>query len=396
MKHRNQATKFAFLGILGLAAVLFYCAGSLLAGEVRPAPDLTVHEWGTFTGIAGRDGRPTEWTISYDPAELPGFVERFNNMNLKVGLRGTIRMETPVLYFYSPRDMSVSVKVAFSKGVITEWYPRATRVQPRSLLQNASLSDMRTDGTISWNNVAVSPNLNPEFTREASANRYYTARDTAATPLSVKTTAGTQKEKFLFYRGVSAAALPLSATQEPGGQVLVRNLKSNEVPAVVLFERRGSQVGYRWARALADETVLDPPELTGNLDSLCAELESALAGQGLYSDEAHAMVQTWRDSWFEEGSRLLYVVPRDFVDGLLPLTVSPAPEHLVRVFVGRLEIVTPATANAVETAFAAHDERTLDKYKRFLQPILQITSEAHRKPAQEIRNRATGSGGAAH
>src|SRR6266581_326694 len=193
MTQRNPATRFALLGILVLAAVVFYFAGSLVAGELRPAPDLTVHEWGTFTAIAGPDGRAREWTVFYDPAELPEFVERFNNMNLKVGLRGTIRMETPVLYFYSPRDVSVSVKVAFSKGVITEWYPRATRVQPRSLLQNASLSELHNDGTITWNDVAVSPNLNPEFTREASANRYYTARDTAATPLRVKTTAGTQK-----------------------------------------------------------------------------------------------------------------------------------------------------------------------------------------------------------
>jgi hypothetical protein len=396
MKQRNQATRFALLSILALAAVILYCAGSLIAGELRPVPDLTAHEWGTFTAIAGPDGRAREWTVFYDPAELPEFVERFNNMDLKVGLHGTIRMETPVLYFYSPRDVSVSVKVAFSKGVITEWYPRAARVQPRSVLQNASLSTLNKDGTITWNDVAVSPNLNPEFTREASANRYYTARDTASTPLSVKTTAGTQKEKFLFYRGVSAAALPLTATQDPSGQLLVRNLKQNEIPAVILFERRGSRVGYRWARALSDETVLDPPELTGNLDSLCADLESVLAEQGLFPDEAHAMVQTWRDSWFEEGSRLIYIVPREFVDGILPLAITPAPEQLIRVFVGRLEIVTPATAKAVETAFAAHDEQTLDQYKRFLQPILQIASETHRQPTQESRNRATASGGASH
>jgi hypothetical protein len=396
MTQRNPATRFALLGILVLAAVVLYFAGSLVAGELRPAPDLTVHEWGTFTAIAGPDGRAREWTVFYDPAELPEFVERFNNMNLKVGLRGIIRMETPVLYFYSPRDVSVSVKVALSKGVITEWYPRATRVQPRSLVQNASLSELHNDGTITWNDVAVSPNLNPEFTREASANRYYTARDTAATPLSVKTAAGIQKEKFLFYRGVSAATLPLSATQDPSGQLLVRNLMPNEIPAAILFERRGTRVGYRWARSLSDETMLDPPELTGNLDSLCADLEAVLADQGLYPDEAHAMVQTWRDSWFEEGSRLIYIVPREFVDGILPLAIAPAPEQLVRVFVGWLEIVTPATANAVETAFAAQDERTLDKYKRFLQPILQIASETHRQPTQESRNRATATGGASH
>jgi hypothetical protein len=40
------------------------------------------------------------------------------------------------------------------------------------------------------------------------------------------------------------------------------------------------------------------------------------------------------------------------------------------VFVGRLELVTPATEKAVGQAFAAHDQPALDKYRRFLEPIL--------------------------
>jgi hypothetical protein len=42
-----------------------------------------------------------------------------------------------------------------------------------------------------------------------------------------------------------------------------------------------------------------------------------------------------------------------------------------RVFVGRLELVTPATKRAVESAFAANDQPTLAKYNRFLEPILR-------------------------
>jgi hypothetical protein len=87
------------------------------------------------------------------------------------------------------------------------------------------------------------------------------------------------------------------------------------------------------------------------------------------------MVETWKDSWFEEGSRLIYIVPSGFIDKVLPLTIDPMPGQIVRVFVGRLEIVTPATANAVRTALAHHDEVTLNKYGRFLEPILQIVKE---------------------
>jgi hypothetical protein len=359
---------------LGLLALGF--AGWLIAGERHTSPDLTVHEWGTFTAIAGKDGRAAEWKpLTGSTGDLPGFVEHLGSANLKPGLSGTIRMETPVLYFYSPRDVKVSVKVAFSKGLITEWYPHAPRVQPSGALRSANLSHLQTDGSIAWNDIAVSPSLSGEFRRESEPSRYYAARDTSSTPLRVKSTTGEQQEKFLFYRGVSSAALPLSAQQNADGKLLVKNLTQDEIPAIILFERRGEPVGYRFGGTLTDETVLDPPLLTGTVDALCGGLEGILVNQGLYPDEAHAMVETWRDSWFEEGSRLIYVVPRAFIDNILPLTVNPTPRQVVRVFVGRLEIVTPATAKAVQTALASNDEVSLNKYSRFLIPILQSVRE---------------------
>ena len=89
------------------------------------------------------------------------------------------------------------------------------------------------------------------------------------------------------------------------------------------------------------------------------------------------MVETWKDSWFGEGCRLIYIVPSGFIDKVLPLTIDPVPGQIVRVFVGRLEIVTPATAMAVRTALAHDDEATLDKYRRFLEPILQTVKQGH-------------------
>jgi hypothetical protein len=76
-------------------------------------------------------------------------------------------------------------------------------------------------------------------------------------------------------------------------------------------------------------------------------------------------------------SRLIYIVPRGFIDNVLPLTIDPAPGQVVRVFVGRLELVTPTTARAVKTAIAHNDEETLKKYGRFLEPILQTVKQEH-------------------
>ena len=73
---------------------------------------------------------------------------------------------------------------------------------------------------------------------------------------------------------------------------------------------------------------------------------------------------------------------------VLPLSIKPAPVQTTRVFVGRLELVTPATASAVEKAFAQHDRATLAKFARFLEPILKtmIENAPGSDRAQQFRN----------
>ena len=357
------------------------------AGEAHPVySDLTAHEWGTFTSIAGKDGNAVEWLPLTGSTDLPSFVEHFRNAGFKLGLRGTVRMETPVLYFYDSREETVSVKVSFAKGVITEWYPHATRVEPAANIFDGTLLQPHPDGSISWNSVTVSPNRREKFPSENSDNHYYAARMTSSTPLRVQTSAGEQQEKFLFYRGVSTFSVPLSATLTPTSKLHVENHGQEEIPNIILFERRGERVGCRIGGGLQKDAILDPPELTATIGDLGGELEGMLVAQGLYQDEAHAMVETWRGSWFEEGSRLLYIVPRTFVDGVLPLSIHPAPAQTVRVFVGRLEIVTPATEKAVERALATHDNATLKMFGRFLEPILEtmIQKESNRARVQQF------------
>ena len=89
------------------------------------------------------------------------------------------------------------------------------------------------------------------------------------------------------------------------------------------------------------------------------------------------MVETWRDSWFEEGTRLIYIVPSRAVDAFLPLHVDPAPSHTARVFVGRIELITPETMRSLEDAIAKGDRSTIERYGRFVDPILKrIVSES--------------------
>src|SRR5580692_9262427 len=119
-----------------LAAPIFGSAGN-------PNSGVTVHEWGTFTTVADAAGGEAPWSPLGAPADLPCFVVHLNGGAYKMMPSGpptspatkvTVRMETPVLYFYSPRKTAVDVSVDLPKGLITEWYPEAARIMPgRSL-----------------------------------------------------------------------------------------------------------------------------------------------------------------------------------------------------------------------------------------------------------------------
>jgi hypothetical protein len=138
----------------------------------------------------------------------------------------------------------------------------------------------------------------------------------------------------------------------------------------------------------------------GVVEALGREVQKVLVGEGLYEDEARAMVRTWSESWFaSEGTRVLYVVPRATTDALLPITMTPAPTELVRVLVGRQDILSPEVEAEVEQALedrvagdaARRDaaQRRLARLGRFLEPAVRrvvawTSSEAVRRSGGEI------------
>ena len=155
--------------------------------------EFVVHEWGTFTSIAGVDSQTLEWTPYHGGAELPRFV-----YGGKHNARGTVRMETPVIYFYTPKELTCTVKVSFPQGEITEYYPMPDRlVYPVKAVQ--------------WKGVELLPGRAVNLPLEKNSNHYYQARATESVPLRVwKGNVIDEYEKFLFYRGVGSFAMPLS------------------------------------------------------------------------------------------------------------------------------------------------------------------------------------------
>jgi hypothetical protein len=273
---------------------------ALRASALRQAPvtspDLTVHEWGTFTSVAGADGQAQIWHPLQGPEDLPCFVTQLNPNSVKVtdailaarsagstwlqSVSATVRMETPVLYFYTPRAQQVDVHVTFPEGVISEWYPAAVVPPPPMQFY---FSDMTGEAT--WRHVAITPGAPEHFAGDDTPSHYYAARNTDAAPVQV----GTQQEKFLFYRGLAAFPVQIGATVAADGAIDVSQTGDAPAATAILFEKRGNRFGYRVVHDLGTHATIARPDLTASFDAMRVDLEQTLIAQGLYAKEAAAV-----------------------------------------------------------------------------------------------------------
>lgn len=330
-----------------------------------PPPDepLVAHEWGTFTSVQGSDGIQRPWNpLLVD--ELPGFVYDFSRNGSNSRARRAIdiagksafvtlqRMETPVIYFYSDKERKVDVTVKFPQGRITEWFPQVQKL-------TGSLADRQIaqQNGVRWANVHVLPrsenkalNLLP---LDKSGSHYYAARETEANVLKVQPPEGRPEyDKFLFYRGVANFTAPLRVTMSTSEDLLtLENTGTEPLEHLYVLQVQKGTGKYVYLKRLqpgAKEAVPLQPgrnllSLTELQERISAEMADSLASKGLYVPEAKAMVETWRDSWFgEEGVRVFYTLPRGWTEKTLPLEITPQPTEVVRVFVGRAEVIPPS------------------------------------------------------
>ncbi|MBA4065943.1 MAG: hypothetical protein C0501_19940 [Isosphaera sp.] len=366
-------------------------------------PRLVAHEWGTFTSFSGADGV----AVGFSPnnTDLPQFVYFQENQLSKVNrlrVDGLVSMETPVIYFYADKETRASVKVDFPRGWITEWYPFAAGPPGAGQLAKPAGQSIRWD-------LKLTPGESAAFPRDRNDrdNHYYHARETAAAPLQVEVgepdenggnpelRGGTvvQREKFLFYRGVGAFPPPVTVRALGGDKVRVVNNSGGRVTGAVLVAVRGGTLGFRPVGDLdaGAEVAADLPAAGGTRAELAAFLVKELTAAGLYADEARAMVKSWDAAWFgEEGTRLLYLVPRSKTDELLPLTIDPKPAELVRVLVGRHDFLTPeqeASADATVARVRAA-EAELNAARAELARLGRFAAEAQRAAANRLDAKA--------
>jgi hypothetical protein len=114
--------------------------------------DRVVHEWGTLTSVQGSDGVTLDG-LRHDDRDLPKFVRDLGGKYAFTAL--DVKMETPVIYFYSPVRWKTVVHVKFPHGLITQWYPPAT---------SANLAIDDADGHPAWRKeLLAAPKLEKGF-----------------------------------------------------------------------------------------------------------------------------------------------------------------------------------------------------------------------------------------
>lgn len=336
--------------------LLLAAALALLPSLARAGDHLVIHEWGTFTSLEDESGTPIGG-INTDDEPVPEFVH-----NLELLIRGPsempavffkgiprcdrdvlVRLETPVIYFHLPPaspPLTLDLDVTFHGGWLSQFYPAARADAPGLVAPRFDVGSLtsRVDGSLTWRNLTIggNPPLNSTDSKVWLAPR---AVDAAAV-----TEPGGEAERFLFYRGVGHLAAPLRVIRHDNDLQIDSDL-SEQVHGLWLVDVRGD--GTCAVRELPQAGVTTAATFPGkdynaaNLGVIRHSLRSAMLHEGLYGDEADGLLNTWETSYFRRpGLRLFFIVPASWTNRLLPLHVS-VPADVLRVMIGRIEIVTP-------------------------------------------------------
>jgi len=385
-----------------------------------------VHEWGTNTVVVGSDGS-MQSGLEHEEEGLPDFVyDRVRGAKLSehervMSFDCMSKLETPITYFYSETPRVVDVQAGFPSGVFTQWYPAVEAFQPllaRPCPSSDAIGDPALDpafpflleecrktygrmdqGVLDWGSLEILAR-DAEVTHElppASLDEFTWshARAVAANPLRAAGAPGQvqapELERFLFYRGLGNAELPVVVRTPAEARLELENRDAGAAVGPVFVLNVGSDRGRfsaHFAGIQPGETLdAEAPSLEGApsleayVEDLAVTITRALQASGLYRDEAESMVNTWRRQWFKTpGVRVLYLLPQSWTDSMIPLTINPRPDALVRTVVIRVEVLTPDieaadVARAHELSASEPERSAAEQYftslGRFAEPRLR-------------------------
>ncbi len=384
-----------------LHCLLMALATANFTALAADSPDFSVHEWGTFTSVSGSDGVLLPG-LEREEESLPRFVLQHDGMPPKP--KGyarplhnvTIKMETPVIYFYAKEPFKAHVRVGFNGGSISQWFPERSGGEtppPAPVLKMFGATGGDIDfaksyqGSIEWN-VRIQPPSADDSAAIFKPGETPTWLYPRQPDSSLVCTADGAAEKFLFYRGVGNFPLPVKFTLPEDNMLHLKNLSAETIPTVLVFNFSGEdKISFTLLdplKAGEGRTVkLAEPVYSKNWEhEVYAAMRGALIQAGLFPKEADAMLQTWWRSYFERpGLRAFWIVPERVTTGILPLTVDPAPRQQVRVLVGRSELLTPAFERELVKKIALTENNPFAYDRYFTSYQARVNSLTAHRPA---------------
>ncbi|MGB4774308.1 MAG: hypothetical protein WBP45_03990 [Daejeonella sp.] len=324
-----------------------------------PEKPLVAHEWGTFTTLHGSDGTRLNG-LNKEEEKLPSFVHDAYPYEEKLGkghksaLNVNVKMETPVIYFYSDKKQQVEVNVKFPKGSISQWYPQRTAGEMPPDLYKENDFSKGYNGWINWKATVLAPNSRAAYSnpKNKETKTWVTPRNTKANLIQ----SNGDTEKFLFYRGLANFTVPIHVKFNNEKELSIENKGNDKIPFVFVYEKTNSGAICWWSGGLSSNQSQKVNLSDSSPKADFKVFKEALVNAGLYEDEAECMLATWEKSYFERaGLRVFWIVPESLVNELLPLDIKPMPAETKRVFVGRCDILTPAFEKKIVEEYKSQD-----------------------------------------
>lgn len=354
---------------------------------------LVVHEWGSMQHHLDTDTSEFD-LMGEDRSDLPPFVKVLGDQPM----RGPHLMRKPIIYFYTQQKQKVVVTARFPEGVLTQWYPDVTHFAPQrdsQFLHKGQQPQAPRNGVLSWQQVELNPATDASLFAAVNANHpwWHIARDTDATPVRVIDKRNAQTvERFLFYRGAgSYKPMVMPKRDKPGVDLSVRVPFSQiDLRGVFLVRVNDSGATITHAPVLRAEgtmTLAGPDAIRPTKEAAAIakdQLIESLEAAGLFPKEAAGLVKIWGDDMFTTpGERLLYLMPNNEVERVLPLDIQPEPKQLVRTLIAWVELSTPEAEKRImdlikqlsskDPAQALAANKELRKLDRFAEAILRRT-----------------------
>lgn len=373
-------TIFKYLTILIISLFLFHFS---FLGFNFFKSDFIVHEWGTFSSIVDKNGKQVSGQRLEGGTSLPKEVYRlvdkttnrrhsrkidsgysieygkedvaFEGINIQ---NDTIRMETPVLYFYSEKEIEIQVDVKFPNGSIGEWFPNrqngelisedylefsSGKKEPNNSKKILDLKNYT--GFISWKAKILEPKNKSTLTINTNATEWIHPRETESNLVQ----RNNEIEKYIFYRGIANFENPILTKLQSNKKekfLVLKNLTNEKIPFVFVLKndyQNKKKLVYWSGNMTENQNIklnLNDKEAKEFSETHILEFKKALEQAGLFPKEAEAMMNTWKKSYFEKqfGLTVFYIVPENKLNQLLPINFSVKPDEFKRAFIGRIKI----------------------------------------------------------